>query len=75
MAVSDRDAKAIDTRARAIGAAWPSPSDEQRERLAILFSGPWLDDDDDDPDPTKDDKNPLSSNLSLGGCRSAAYGS
>ena len=46
MAVSDRDAEAIDTRARAIGAAWPSPSDEQRERLAILFSGPWLDDDD-----------------------------
>ena len=42
MAVSKRDAEAIEARARAIGEAWPSPTEEQRERLAVLFSGPWL---------------------------------
>jgi hypothetical protein len=46
MAVSEHDAEAIDTYAKAIGGAWPDVSAEKRERLAVLFSGPWLDDDD-----------------------------
>lgn len=48
MAISELDHQVIDIYARHIAAAWPPVSQARRDRLAVLFSGPWLDDEPDD---------------------------